>query len=935
MSSFIATTGNVILGRPIPQYQGTEQDIITSQNPLAQQTSYIEHKVKAHDHPASGSSTGQESYLFEKLHGGHHHKVESGGHLPIINQGLYGPSVPPPISEPGSFTNNPPGVLSSVAPVLSHHQVHTPQVPSLISIQPKPQPAGTESYLYQKIHGNQGAPSLTPGLAFGPTPTSPHSVEDLSQPGLYNSPQIHPQSGLYAAPSEQVTAASGPASPGMIYPNGKIISPQQQQTIGNGILLPLGMGGGNVPGGLSSANTIPVQGVQQTAPSQQFTHVHQQPLQQQPALQQQQPQQLQHPQMVQHQAGILQQQHLLPQQSVPQPTVLLPQQTQTVQTQHQPQQTIMTHQQQQQRPILSQPQQPGAVFQTAMNSASLLPQQQPQGQQSQHVPQIVPAPTASQQPGNLYGSVASESIDRSAQLPSQQSAEVGHHSHHPQPGHPNQYQPYPQNHQYLQQQVPSQTLIAGHPHQPYSPQGALYGPNQYNQFSQQPLDPSLASSTLQQKILPQQPFPAGSAHSAVTARYPEAYPIYVTEPDPIIEIIVQDSNMTLPAMPTLPPPPPPPPPTPEPVHVFYVKYSQKNNTPVFDNYYGQSNHHIQLEQPISSVPVRGPDRNGMLPVDDGQDSMPQSSIQHQNIYNALYTSSPEPGISTTPAPSTTTTLRTIIRPDRNEFSQGGSGLVVSFDNPAVEHEIFANYTNGYMQQQQQLQQQQQQQHNDPSAGMHMHHQPPQQHQQPQEQQQQQYQQQQQPHAYPEITFPAQPNYPQHYGHHQQQPEHHHHQQPQQQQYPPLDSLWAGITAEHKNVDPSSMTQPQDHAYQNFNKRIGLQELASLLEAGPPEQQDERKPQDHQPTHPQQDYHNMQHQPQNPYGQNDEHNPPPLYQYVESQHPSNINTRQAKLPEDVPEELRNQLVQSGILGNAEVQVRHQIANHEHRTYFVEK
>ncbi|ODM88361.1 Trimeric intracellular cation channel type A, partial [Orchesella cincta] len=36
-------------------------------------------------------------------------------------------------------------------------------------------------------------------------------------------------------------------------------------------------------------------------------------------------------------------------------------------------------------------------------------------------------------------------------------------------------------------------------------------------------------------------------HQSVTPRYGDPYPVYVTESDPIIEIIVQDSNMTLPS----------------------------------------------------------------------------------------------------------------------------------------------------------------------------------------------------------------------------------------------------------------------------------------------------------------------------------------------------------------------------------------------------
>ena len=99
----------------------------------------------------------------------------------------------------------------------------------------------------------------------------------------------------------------------------------------------------------------------------------------------------------------------------------------------------------------------------------------------------------------------------------------------------------------------------------------------------------------------------------MTPVYPEAYPVYVTEPEPIIEIIVQDSNVTLPPPPRPLPPPTPAPPTPEPVHVFYVKYSANNKsspeiTPAGYSHRGGPLHaidpQINLEKPIASIPIR-------------------------------------------------------------------------------------------------------------------------------------------------------------------------------------------------------------------------------------------------------------------------------------------------------------------------------------------
>ncbi|XP_046662275.1 uncharacterized protein LOC124355268 [Homalodisca vitripennis] len=125
---------------------------------------------------------------------------------------------------------------------------------------------------------------------------------------------------------------------------------------------------------------------------------------------------------------------------------------------------------------------------------------------------------------------------------------------------------------------------------------------------------------------------------------------YYREPEPIIEIIIKESNETLPA----PPPPPvlPVKPTKEPVHVFYVKYKK--------NPKGKGEDDIIYEAPIPAITP---------PSDEVEhDSSPQVS---DTVYESA---------SVAPPPSTT--LRTIIHPD-SEFYHGSS-LKVTFGETEVK-----------------------------------------------------------------------------------------------------------------------------------------------------------------------------------------------------------------------------------------------------------
>lgn len=130
-------------------------------------------------------------------------------------------------------------------------------------------------------------------------------------------------------------------------------------------------------------------------------------------------------------------------------------------------------------------------------------------------------------------------------------------------------------------------------------------------------------------------------------------PDYYKEPEPIIEIIIKESNESLPA-----PPPPPQPPIvakapKEPVQVFYVKYKKNPNS------YGDKED-IIYEPPVPAI----------TPADPvGESETPSAfTTEPSPVYN--YVTGP-------PAPSTT--YRTIIKPDSEVYH--GTGLKVTFGKP--------------------------------------------------------------------------------------------------------------------------------------------------------------------------------------------------------------------------------------------------------------
>jgi len=144
-------------------------------------------------------------------------------------------------------------------------------------------------------------------------------------------------------------------------------------------------------------------------------------------------------------------------------------------------------------------------------------------------------------------------------------------------------------------------------------------------------------------------FGVSSNYGPPNAVYGAPYqPDYYKEPEPIIEIIIKESNESLPAPPT-PPPIPVTKPQKEPVQVFYVKYKKNPNS------YGDKED-IIYEAP---VPAITPSTEAV------SESETVISTESSPLYN--YVTGP-------PAPSTT--YRTIIKPDSEIYH--GTGLKVTF-----------------------------------------------------------------------------------------------------------------------------------------------------------------------------------------------------------------------------------------------------------------
>ncbi|KAI4467490.1 actin bundling/missing in metastasis-related [Holotrichia oblita] len=129
-------------------------------------------------------------------------------------------------------------------------------------------------------------------------------------------------------------------------------------------------------------------------------------------------------------------------------------------------------------------------------------------------------------------------------------------------------------------------------------------------------------------------------------------PIYIKEPEPIIEIIIKESNVTYPPIEV--PAVTPAPKKKEQVQVFYVKYKK--------NPHGKGKDSIIYEQPIPAISP---------PIQDDEPA-------HYEEYKPVET------ITSPPPPSTT--LRAIIKPD-SETYHANKGIHITFGKDHIHEQI--------------------------------------------------------------------------------------------------------------------------------------------------------------------------------------------------------------------------------------------------------
>ncbi|KAJ8978832.1 hypothetical protein NQ317_010832 [Molorchus minor] len=127
-------------------------------------------------------------------------------------------------------------------------------------------------------------------------------------------------------------------------------------------------------------------------------------------------------------------------------------------------------------------------------------------------------------------------------------------------------------------------------------------------------------------------------------------PVYIKEPEPIIEIIIKESNVTLPPPPTVPPQKK----KKEQVQVFYVKYKK--------NPHGSGKDSVIYDKPVPAISPKIPD----------EEEEEHSSYDYHHETATL-----------PPPPSTT--LRTIIKPD-SEVYHSPSGVKVTFGKEGFDYE---------------------------------------------------------------------------------------------------------------------------------------------------------------------------------------------------------------------------------------------------------
>jgi kinesin family protein 13 len=140
------------------------------------------------------------------------------------------------------------------------------------------------------------------------------------------------------------------------------------------------------------------------------------------------------------------------------------------------------------------------------------------------------------------------------------------------------------------------------------------------------------------------PYYSGNVENSYTGYHHNQQPLYLEAPEPIIEIIIKESNETLPPQPL---PVLSHPKKKEQVQVFYVKYQK------------DPKHGLIIEKPVAAL----------SPASYHQENEDHEEHHTEEIYNQV-TLSP---------PLQTTTLRTIIHPDSEKY-HSDSGIRVTFGN---------------------------------------------------------------------------------------------------------------------------------------------------------------------------------------------------------------------------------------------------------------
>ncbi|KAF5301341.1 hypothetical protein FQA39_LY10739 [Lamprigera yunnana] len=154
-----------------------------------------------------------------------------------------------------------------------------------------------------------------------------------------------------------------------------------------------------------------------------------------------------------------------------------------------------------------------------------------------------------------------------------------------------------------------------------------------------------------------------SHNSRISYAYPPVKhvierPVYIKEPEPIIEIIIKESNITLPPLPT--PPVIIPPRKKEQVQVFYVKYKKNPNG------YGKDS--IIYDKPVPALSPHVPDEHAHI-----EHPIPK--------YDTFY--------SATVPPPPSTTLRAIVKPESESY-HADKGIHITFGKTINEQRKRSN-----------------------------------------------------------------------------------------------------------------------------------------------------------------------------------------------------------------------------------------------------